>query len=55
MEKLCVAFDKKGSFDNTRLVERVSEIVAEMHEDGTLRTFSMKRFGGVDRTIDPTR
>ena len=31
VEKLCAAFDKKSSFTNTRLVQRVSEIIAEMH------------------------
>ena len=55
VEELCVAFDKKGSFDNTRLVKRVSEIIAKMHEDGTLRAFSIKWFDGSDLTKDPIK
>jgi ABC-type amino acid transport substrate-binding protein len=50
---LAVAFDKNSAKDNTRLVERVSEIIAEMHEDGTLQELSMQWFGA-DLTMDPT-
>ena len=55
VEKLAVAFDKKGSRENTSLVARVSEIIAKMHEDGTLRQLSMKWFDGQDMTKDPTK
>jgi polar amino acid transport system substrate-binding protein len=53
-ENLAVAFDKSAELDNTALVERVSEIIAEMHEDGTLRELSMKWFGA-DLTADPSQ
>jgi ABC-type amino acid transport substrate-binding protein len=52
-ENLAVAFDKNSAKDNTRLVERVSAIIAEMHEDGTLQELSMQWFGA-DLTMDPT-
>ena len=54
VERLGVAFDKKSTLDNTPLVKRVSEIIAKMHEDGTLRALSMKWFDGMDLTKDPT-
>jgi polar amino acid transport system substrate-binding protein len=53
-ENLAVAFDKSGELDNTALVERVSEIIAEMHEDGTLSELSMQWFGQ-DLTADPSQ
>lgn len=53
-ENLAVAFDKNASKDNTRLVEKVSEIIAAMHADGTLRSLSMEWFGE-DLTMDPTQ
>ncbi len=53
-ENLAVAFDKSGELDNDALVARVSEIIAEMHADGTLRTLSEKWFGA-DLTADPTQ
>ena len=53
-ENLAVAFDKSGELDNTSLVERVSEIVAEMHDDGTLSELSMKWFSE-DLTMNPTQ
>jgi ABC-type amino acid transport substrate-binding protein len=40
--------------DNTTLVARVSEIIQEMHDDGTLRELSLKWFGS-DLTADPTQ
>ncbi|MFB3042377.1 MAG: transporter substrate-binding domain-containing protein [Candidatus Poribacteria bacterium] len=55
VENLAVAFDTKSTFDNTRLVQRVSKIIAEMHKDGTLRTLSMKWFDGLDLTKDPAK
>jgi polar amino acid transport system substrate-binding protein len=53
-ENLAVAFDKSGELDNAALVERVSEIIAEMHEDGTLSDLSIKWFGQ-DLTVDPSQ
>ena len=53
-ENLAVAFDRNASKDNTRLVERVSEIIAAMHADGTLSGLSMEWFGE-DLTTDPTK
>jgi polar amino acid transport system substrate-binding protein len=44
-EPLAVAFDKKASEDPTMLVEQVSEIIEEMHADGTLSSLSNKWFG----------
>ena len=44
-EPLAPAFDKGSSLDNTRLVEEVSAIIEEMHEDGTLTELSMKWYG----------
>ena len=55
VEKLCVAFDKRSPADNTRIVQRVSEIIAEMHKDGTMQALSIKWFDGIDRTKDPTK
>ena len=53
-ENLAVAFDKSASKEITRLVEKVSEIIAEMHADGTLSSLSMEWFGE-DITTDPTQ
>ncbi len=53
-ENLAVAFDKNATKDNTRLVEKVGEIIAALHADGTLRSLSMKWFGE-DLTTDPTQ
>ncbi len=53
-ENLAVAFDKNSELDNTSLVERVNEIIAEMHEDGTLKDLSMQWFDE-DLTADPTK
>ncbi|MCA9920288.1 MAG: transporter substrate-binding domain-containing protein [Anaerolineales bacterium] len=53
-ENLAVAFDKSSELNNTSLVNRVSEIVAEMHDDGTLSELSMKWFSE-DLTQDPTQ
>jgi polar amino acid transport system substrate-binding protein len=53
-ENLAVAFDKNASKDPTRLAEEVGRIIAEMHEDGTLREFSMTWFNQ-DLTQDPTK
>ncbi|MCI0398989.1 MAG: transporter substrate-binding domain-containing protein [Chloroflexi bacterium] len=53
-ENLAVAFDKNSAKDNTSLVERVSEIIAEMHADGTMSQLSQEWFGA-DLTQDPTQ
>jgi polar amino acid transport system substrate-binding protein len=53
-ENLAASFDKNGTLDNTALVERVSEILAEMHDDGSLTELSMNWFGA-DITRDPTK
>lgn len=53
-ENLAVAFDKNSSLDNSTLVARVSEIIAEMHADGTLSRLSLQWFGE-DLTVDPTK
>jgi len=49
VEELAVAFDKDAELDNASLVQRVSEIVEEMHADGTLTELSVKWYG-VDLT-----
>jgi polar amino acid transport system substrate-binding protein len=53
-ENLAVAFDKQSELDDTSLVERVSEIIAEMHADGTMRDLSLQWFEE-DLTADPTQ
>ena len=52
-EHLAVAFDKKGSKDNSQLVKRVSEIISEMRNDGTLTDLSIQHFDGRDYTKQP--
>jgi polar amino acid transport system substrate-binding protein len=49
-EPLAAAFDKSSTLDGTTLVDRVSQIVEEMHADGTMSELSMKWFG-VDYTV----
>lgn len=44
-EPLAAAFDRSSSLDGTSLVDRVTEIVDEMHTDGTLSELSMKWYG----------
>ncbi len=53
-ENLAVSFDRSASKDVTSLVEKVGELIAAMHEDGTLSGFSMAWFGE-DLTTDPTK
>ena len=53
-ENLAVAFDKNASKDVARLVDKVSEIIAAMHADGTLSNLSVEWFGE-DLTSDPTQ
>jgi polar amino acid transport system substrate-binding protein len=49
-EPLSVAFDKETELDNSSLVEAVDQIVADMHEDGTLSEFSKNWYDGIDVT-----
>ncbi|HET9672092.1 MAG TPA: transporter substrate-binding domain-containing protein [Actinomycetota bacterium] len=49
-EPLAVAFDRDSELDGTSLVEAVDQIVADMHEDGTLTAFSEKWYDGIDVT-----
>lgn len=44
-EPLSVAIDRSSELDPTSLVERISEIVNEMHDDGTLSELSEKWYG----------
>jgi polar amino acid transport system substrate-binding protein len=44
-EYLAPAFDRASSLDPTSLVERVSDITAALHEDGTLLELSEKHYG----------
>ncbi|MCB8945380.1 MAG: transporter substrate-binding domain-containing protein [Ardenticatenaceae bacterium] len=53
-ENLAVAFDKNSELPNDTLVAKVSDIIAEMHSDGTLSELSMKWFDE-DLTEDPTQ
>lgn len=53
-ENLAVAFDKGAELDNASAVQRVGEIIQEMHEDGTLRELSLKWFES-DLTASPTQ
>ncbi len=48
-EPLAVCFDAAVE-DNDSLVEAVDQIVADMHEDGTLTGFSEDWYGGLDLT-----
>ena len=50
-EPLAVAFDRSSELDQTSLVEAVSQIVEEMHDDGTLTELSMKWYGE-DLTVE---
>jgi polar amino acid transport system substrate-binding protein len=52
-EPLSVAVDKSSQLDPTSLVDRISEIVDEMHEDGTLAELSEKWYG-TDLTAGPS-
>jgi polar amino acid transport system substrate-binding protein len=52
-EPLAVAFDKEASLDPTSLVDKVSSIVEDMHNDGTLTKLSMKWYG-TDLTTQQT-
>jgi len=51
-EPLSVAVDRSSELDAQSLVDRISEIVEEMHEDGTLAQLSQKWYGA-DLTQGP--
>ncbi len=53
-EPLSVAIDKNSQLDPTSLVDRISEIVEEMHDDGTLVELSEKWYG-TDLTVAPRK
>ena len=50
-EPLCIALDKNDPKDAQSLADAVSQIVQDMHDDGTLSTLSKKWYGGVDWTV----
>jgi polar amino acid transport system substrate-binding protein len=50
-EPLGVAFDKGSELDGASLVEAVNQIVADMHDDGTLTEMSKKWYDGIDLTV----
>ncbi len=50
-EPLSVAIDKSSELDPASLVEATDQIVAEMHDDGTLTEFSEQWFDGLDLTV----
>jgi len=51
-EPLSVAIDKSWTLDPQSLVDKVSEIIEEMHKDGTLSKLSEKWYGS-DLTQPP--
>ena len=53
-EPLSVAIDKSSQLDPTSLVDRISEIVDEMHDDGTMVELSDKWYG-TDLTVAPRK
>ena len=44
-EPLAIAFDRNAPIDNQSLVDAVSDIIEEMHTDGTLTELSNKWYG----------
>lgn len=50
-EPLGVAFDKSSELDGASLVEAVNQIVADMHDDGTLTSMSEEWYDGIDLTV----
>ena len=50
-EPLSVAFDKSAPEDAAGLRDRVDEVLAEMHADGTLTQMSEQWYDGVDLTV----
>jgi polar amino acid transport system substrate-binding protein len=53
-EPLAIAFDRNAPIDNQSLVEAVSAIIEEMHDDGTLTQLSQKWYEGEDITQPST-
>jgi polar amino acid transport system substrate-binding protein len=49
-EPLAIAFDKTSELDGTSLQDAVDQIVADMHDDGTLTELSEKWYDGIDVT-----
>ena len=49
-EALAIAMDKSAEAHDDLLAE-IDRIVQEMHDDGTLTTFSKKWFEGLDLTV----
>jgi polar amino acid transport system substrate-binding protein len=49
-EPLAIAFDKSSELDGTSLQDAVDQIVADMHDDGTLTELSEKWYDGIDVT-----
>ena len=49
-EPLAIAFDKESELDGASLQDAVDQIVADMHEDGTLTELSEKWYDGIDVT-----
>jgi polar amino acid transport system substrate-binding protein len=49
-EPLAIAFDKSSELDGTSLQDTVDQIVADMHDDGTLTDLSEKWYDGIDVT-----
>jgi polar amino acid transport system substrate-binding protein len=53
-EPLSVAIDRKSQLDPTSLIDRISEIIEEMHDDGTMVALSEKWYG-TDLTVAPRK
>jgi polar amino acid transport system substrate-binding protein len=53
-EPLSVAVDRRSQLDPTSLVDRISEIIEEMHDDGTLVELSEKWYE-TDLTVAPRK
>jgi polar amino acid transport system substrate-binding protein len=53
-ENLAVAIDKNAPKDNSSLVQSIGDIIAEMHDDGTLSALSTEWFGQ-DLSLDPSQ
>jgi polar amino acid transport system substrate-binding protein len=51
-EPLAVAVDKSAPLDDATLIAKLSDIIDEMHADGTLTALSMKWYGE-DLTVNP--
>ena len=49
-EPLAVAADRSSELDSQSLVDKISDIIAEMHEDGTLSKLS-KKWYGIDYSV----